>query len=745
MRDRITGPISITNPTQAKRAWRAFHVRRVRVLILLVLVLVLLGMLFVQGSLNILPILVPDTPSQTMVLYGLSALNFIASTILLTLLVRNLLKLQQERKQGTLGSKFQNRLVLASLAISALPLLMLFLFAYGLINRSLDKWFNLPADRYQQDAEIIEKMVLARERRSLFTSADFLRRRVEERKGPVEIEPELPSMNVDWVLVVEQDGTPRWAIGKFKPEKAVLEKLKAGIKRRAVTEEFVELNDQQYFLVAVPFSDSSGGVIVMRSLPDSLSAKIDEISQNARDRAQLTNELRGIKRNYLYILGFITVLLMFGATWLALNVARGVTLPIRALAEATQAVAKGDLDHFVSVRAEDELAVLVDSFNEMARQLRVSRGQLEERGRYIETVLQSLFTGIVSLDFENRVTTFNRTAAEMLGGTLETRRSFVETVPEMNSADFQRVLRRTRRSGQATVEIELRAAGREPVHVAVTGTALKNNDGRFSGIVLMMEDLSPLIQAQRSAVWSEVARRMAHEIKNPLTPIQLSAERIERNLRRAEIASPKLLETVTECTSIIEREVGTLQRMVDEFSRFAKLPDARPEVVSLNEIVERTVILYAERLGDIRLVTRLDETLPTLNLDGEQMKRCLVNLIDNAFHAIGEDSEVFVPAGTITVTTGLDQSREIAWLSVADTGSGIPPNARDRLFEPYFSTRERGTGLGLAIVSHIMADHHGRIRFEPNSPRGAVFILEFPLAEGALPPSALDEQNSQAA
>jgi PAS domain S-box-containing protein len=745
MRNPITGPLSVTNPVEAKRALRAYRIRRVRVLILGVLVLVLLGMLFVQGSLNILPILVPDTPSQTMVLYGLSALNFIASTILLTLLVRNLLKLQRDRKQGTLGSKFQNRLVAASLLISALPLLMLFLFAYGLINRSLDKWFNLPADRYQQDAEVIGKMVVAREQGSLASAAEFLRRRVEERKGPSEIAPELPSLGIERLVVLEPDGGRRFSLGNQEIEPKVYERVKKGLLEGKMVEETFRNGDREFFFIGVPFTNGPGGVMALKGMPGTLADKIEAITQNGRDRAQLTNELRGIKRNYLYILGFITVLLMFGATWIALNVARGVTLPILALAEATDAVAKGDLDHYVSVRAEDELAVLVDSFNEMARQLRVSRGQLEERRRYIETILQSLFTGIISLDSENRVTTFNRTASEMLGMPLEPRTLLTERVPVVNVQDFQRVLRRTRRTGQSTVEVELRVPTRENFHIAITGTALRDNDGRFSGTVLMMEDLSPLIQAQRSAVWSEVARRMAHEIKNPLTPIQLSAERIQRNVARSGLASPKLMDTVAECTSIIEQEVGTLQRMVDEFSRFAKLPDARPEAVSLNEIVEKTVVLYAERLGDIRLETRLDPNLPNLTLDSEQMKRCLVNLIDNAFHAIGEDSEAFVPSGTIAVSTGFDPDGEVAWLRVADTGSGIPPNARDRLFEPYFSTRERGTGLGLAIVSHIVADHHGRIRYEPNSPRGAVFILEFPVAEATVSANLHDDPNSQAA
>jgi nitrogen fixation/metabolism regulation signal transduction histidine kinase len=237
------------------------------------------------------------------------------------------------------------------------------------------------------------------------------------------------------------------------------------------------------------------------------------------------------------------------------------------------------------------------------------------------------------------------------------------------------------------------------------------------------------MQAQRNAVWSEVARRMAHEIKNPLTPIQLSTERIARNVARHAAHLPRLRATVEECTASIIGEVMTLQRLVEEFSRFAKLPDAQLAPGSLDEIVERTVILYAERLGEIRLITQLAGNLPPVLLDAEQIKRCLVNLIDNALHAIEAGGEK--PArGEIRITTEYTAARETVRLRVSDTGIGIPPEARDRLFEPYFSTRERGTGLGLAIVAHILADHRATIRYEPNQPRGATFIIEFPVAEG---------------
>jgi PAS domain S-box-containing protein len=747
-----TGPISVTNPSEAKRVWRAYHNRRIRVLALSVSTLLLLGILFALGSLNLVPLLAPSTPSSTVALYGLSTVVFIATILLLALLIRNILKLRQERRRRTLGSKFQTRLVAASASIALLPVLMLFLFAYGLINRSLDKWFNLPAERVQRDADFIAASVMAREEQNLFDLASGLARRVEAGGGVRalsgnaelrrEITHDAERLGLASLVVADAGGAAALEYG----EKAAREAPELRAIRRpasATGEErrgHVRSADIVVY-VGAPVREPAakgelgapaGAVFASRKIPGDLAAKVDELTENARERATLVSASRVIKVTYLSILFFVTLLLIFCTTWIASYVARGVTVPIQALAEGTQAVAKGNFDHYVSANAEDELAVLIDSFNEMARQLAASRMQLEDRRRYIETVLQSLFTGIVSLDEKGRLATINQAGVEMLGSRPEdVGRTFIECAPAANRADFQRVLRRTRRLGQTTLEVELRVSERKPMHVAVTGAALRTAQGHYAGAVLMIEDLSPLIQAQRSAVWSEVARRMAHEIKNPLTPIQLSAERIARNIRRHGADSERVRATVVECTDIIEREVCTLQRMVDEFSRFAKLPDARPQMCSLNDIVRNALALYAERLDGIVLEAHLSDETPPLNLDAEQIKRCLVNLIDNAMHAVQEEDGAAAGAKRIGVTTTYDAERDCVRLSVADTGVGIAAEDRDRLFEPYFSTRKRGTGLGLAIVGHIVADHHGVIRFEDNHPRGAVFIMELPVGEPA--------------
>ncbi|HEY9402344.1 MAG TPA: ATP-binding protein, partial [Pyrinomonadaceae bacterium] len=376
----------------------------------------------------------------------------------------------------------------------------------------------------------------------------------------------------------------------------------------------------------------------------------------------------------------------------------------------------------------------------------------------------SLSTGVISLDEENRVTTINAAAVLMLR--LGVAPAAGTPLKEMLSAEdhlvLERVLMRARRTGRAAWQMEL-ARGASPdagvVPVALTATALGNfkedSAGRSSrGIVLVIEDLTELLVAQRAAAWSEVARRMAHEIKNPLTPIQLSAERIARNFRRLYGAGESSVETapsnggaaagggeggiglergeearvaqvVEECTTTITREVAGLKAMVDEFSRFARLPHARLEAADLNEVVRQAVALYEDRLEDVRLNVHLARTLPPGMLDAEQMRRVIVNLIDNALEAMS-DSE---GERRITVATGHDPSRGMLLVEIADTGHGIERSDFSRLFQPYFSTRGRGTGLGLAIVQRIVNEHGGRIRAEPNRPRGAKFLVEIPVTD----------------
>jgi two-component system nitrogen regulation sensor histidine kinase NtrY len=485
----------------------------------------------------------------------------------------------------------------------------------------------------------------------------------------------------------------------------------------------------------------------------------DTIIGSQSEYQHLVARQRRVRSLGLSTLGLMTLMLLFASSWVAIHLARGIATPIKALAEASKEIARGNLGHRVTTIAEDELALLAHSFNQMTAQLADNRSRieagsaalreknltLEERRDYIETILQSLATGVVSLDENDHVTTINAAASRILRLTSVAANERLENLmgPEDWSV-IDRILRRARRTGQATEQAQLAGAGENaagtPLPVALTATALRASAAQKRGVVLVLEDLSELLAAQRVAAWSEVARRMAHEIKNPLTPIQLSAERIAKSYRRAgehggqngtngqnELSRDKaedlqVAAVIDECTETITREVAGLKAMVDEFSRFARLPLARLEVADLNEVVRHAIALYEGRLDGVTVETHLDSDLPSAMLDSEQLRRVFVNLIDNAGNALAD----LEGERLIDISTSFDADRSLLIAAVSDTGHGIGPADFKRLFQPYFSTRGSGTGLGLAIVQRIVLEHGGRIRAGVNYPRGARFVIELP-------------------
>jgi two-component system, NtrC family, nitrogen regulation sensor histidine kinase NtrY len=515
--------------------------------------------------------------------------------------------------------------------------------------------------------------------------------------------------------------------------------------------------DLDAVVVPLPDVQASGQQLIVVPLRRASSDLGDTITGSQGEYRKLVERQRRVRLLGLSTLGLMTLMLLFVSSWVAIYLARGIATPIKALAEASKEIARGNLSHRVTTIAEDELALLADSFNQMTTQLEDNRSSieagsaalreknltLEERRDYIETILESLSTGVVSLDENDCVTTINAAASRMLRlqATPANERKLESLMGAEDWLVMDRLLRRARRTGQAAEQAQL-AGGDDgaPLPVALTATALRASSAQKRGVVLVLEDLSELLAAQRVAAWSEVARRMAHEIKNPLTPIQLSAERIAKSYQRATANGDQngsngqngmsrrtsedihVSEVIDECTETIAREVAGLKAMVDEFSRFARLPLARLEVAHLNEVVRHAVALYDDRLAGVTMETKLTANLPAAMLDTEQLRRVFVNLIDNASNALASvDADK-----QITITTRFDPVRSLLVAEVSDTGHGIRPSDFKRLFQPYFSTRGSGTGLGLAIVQRIILEHGGRIRAEANYPRGARFVIELP-------------------
>jgi len=745
-----------------------------KVIVLSIVVLLLMLSLIAQSGFNLKPFVTPGTATETLLLYALSTLNFFAFVILLFVLLRNVIKLVRERRADRLGSKFKTRLVSYAIGLSLLPVLLLFFFAFGLLNRSIDRWFGEPARQIVDDARAIEESYFKKEEADLVNIARAINRSLSLASRSDYDSPELRSRidqemrvyNVSLSRIVNANGK-RTTIERDdrRVEQDIEETLDAAEQQVQTSAEAFTGRDEGdtpsaiYVIAGVRLTDAPGDprlFTIAREFPTELTERAANITSQHENFHSLLGKLKRIKAIYILLLAAVTLLLIFSASWLALYVARGITVPIQALAEATDRVARGDFAHPVEVMAEDELAVLVKSFNQMSAMLAENRERLEraageltrtnlaldDRRRYIETVLESLSTGVISTDEKAGVATINRSAQFMLG--LDQRPATGTPIAQLTHGpegiELEALCRRARRSETAQAEIEFRRVDGSTLHTATTAIALRSSNGAIEGWVIVIEDLTDLVQAERAAAWSEVARRMAHEIKNPLTPIQLSAERIMRNYRPA--SESRFDEIVREGTTTIVREVAALQKMVEEFSRFARLPESRPAEASLNEVVRDAVTLYNDRLDGIRIECDLARDLPVLRIDTDQIKRVLVNLIDNAVEALNPDGPNGLsgtngsspsngsPSGAglklIEIESRFLKDGDAVRLIVADTGHGISPRDRDKLFLPKFSTRDRGTGLGLAIVSHIVADHKGRIWVEDNEPQGARFIIELP-------------------
>src|SRR5437588_2674845 len=493
----------------------------------------------------------------------------------------------------------------------------------------------------------------------------------------------------------------------------------------------------QYIVGTAPVGEH-GLILVAMPLPQKFSDTVKQIEASEQRYFQLSRERKLVRRTYMGVLALLSMLVLFATTWLALFLSKLVTQPVAALAEATQEISRGRLDYRVEVRAADEIGDLVRSFNRMAEELESSRRQieassrevgaaniaLEQRRRHIETILESIPTGVLSLNAHRRVTHVNHALLRMLNpavGDMTTPRSLVGAdlrmlYPQEVLEDLEPLLRRADRMGMTTSQLEM-ALPRAKLNVAVTVATLQHEDTRL-GYVLVFEDLSDLLKAQKQAAWREVARRVAHEIKNPLTPIALSADRIRRHLERGTRPDASSIAVMHGCVDTIANAVETVRQLVDEFSTLARFPTAQPRPSDINTIIESALQLFSGRLDGVTIRTHLASDLPIVLAAPDAITRAIANLIDNAAEAL-QDSMV----REIYISTSLVESRDSVEIVIADSGHGITDDVKERLFLPYVSTKKRGTGLGLSIVSRIMQEHNGSIRIEENHPVGARFIL----------------------
>jgi two-component system, NtrC family, nitrogen regulation sensor histidine kinase NtrY len=715
----------------------------------------------------------PETSGETLAFTGVTVVVFLLLLVLLLLLLRNILKLYADQSSSALGARLRTRMVLGAALIASMPAVFMFLFSFQLMNRSIDRWFSPNTSELHEDSTRVV-LELAQyvtsnargEAESIVTSGVldrpvsdlqkvFAAHRVTLQGGFVlvydkqhrveasfEAPPESSSANlIPWLPEKTGDTRLQSAVPLEGPLSASIL-----ISTERNDEPVIRIAGQDY---ALGKAASASGKLVIAALPmpQGLSQTISRIRAGAAEYWNLFRSRRSIRDTFFLMLLLITVVVFFSSVWLALFLSKQITRPVEALADAMDEIAAGKYEHRVALVTTGEMAELVRSFNHMAADLDASRKlaesssaqltaanqSIEERRRELETILETIPSGVVTLDASGRVLQANRAFAVLIGHDENTslRGQVLDALlPQEILEELAGIIRRGQRMGAASTELEFHLRGRN-LHLAVTSARLELARSR-PGTVLVVEDTSELLRAQRQMAWKEVAQRVAHEIKNPLTPIALSAERIGRHLDRSQPDSPSV---IRKCSEVILSCVGTLRTLVDQFSALAQFPAPQPRACNMNQIAEEALTLFSGRLEGITVQRKLEPSLPLVLADHEAIRRALANLIDNAAEAM-QGSLLRV----LCVRTSLAEDGAAVEVEVSDTGHGLTDEIRERLFLPFYSTKHRGTGLGLSIAAKIVQEAGGSIRAESNTPKGARFLLRLPLIEhaepSALPPSA---------
>ena len=682
--------------------------QRTRIYVAGIVLFILAMLVFVQAAFDLNPLVDLSSSDEIILLTAVSTLVFLVLIVFGFILARTLFKVWTERKQRKPGSSFKTSLLVTLIALTLVPAVVMFSFGFGLVNRSIDKWFSAPVDSTFHAS--IELGQLWRAQHEAVARGILL----HIVKDAQDLDSQRANFGLKALLIMTEDGR---ILSASADPGVITDQIRKAIHAAIGNREEVVIQADPYWIAARRTASSEGSRIVAAMFPTSQRI-LDLTSQISSDNEKYIalNRRRVVYRDtYVLMLALMTLLVLFAAVWIGLNLSKRVTVPIEALSVATREISAGNLNHRIQVKAEDELGLLVKLFNDMAARLQGTTEELDARRRYTEVILESIPSGVISFDTELRINTINRAAQTMFSA--DKAKSLDEI---FTGEDLEAILKLlvAAESGVASEEIAFTGAGR-PVHSCVTASRLME-----SGFVLVVEDLTEVVRAQKATTWREVARRLAHEIKNPLTPIQLSAERIAKNISRLPTASPKVTTVIEECVEAIVQEVSSLKNLVDEFVRFSRLPAVSRVPNSMKELVDRTMALYEDRLNGTKVMLQVPDDLPPVLMDSVQMKRVLVNVIDNALEALSvEESQ------ELRITCELARGNTMARLTIADTGRGIAIEDRERLFTPYFSTRKNGTGLGLAISSRIVADHGGYIGVEPNMPKGTRFVIELPVCQ----------------
>jgi len=738
--------LTMNNRLPAKE--RTKRVREALIIVIASLLIVFLT----SAEIRLTQLSAETTIGSNIIIFGVINIVILLVILLIYLVSRNVVKLLLESRSNPLANRLRTKLVLCFVGFSLVPTLLLFFAAAGFINNTVHNWFNSQVESSLSESlevaqtyyknSALNTLYYGRQISELIKSAKLLNQenlpRLEALIRQKQKEYNLGVVEVYSAQREELVRATNPAVPKGEFTNPASEDIAHGLSGKELTR-VNQIGKADLIRGIVPIystwnqQDVVGAVVVNYYVPYSLVNKMREITASYHEFRQLKILKQPIRTGYILTLLLITLVLVFFAYWMGVYLANSISKPVQELLEATRAVAGGKFDIEIKNISADEIGMLVQSFNQMTSDLRAKQHalnsvnseltsinqEIEQRRQYMEIVLRNVAAGVISVDKSGRITTINKSAEKLLNINTGTMlgRNFRELLHDSHLDTVKDIMRDLLSAKQDTInrQVFLDVRGtRLVLHLNIT--ILRDEAGKFIGTVMVLDDLTQVIKAQRMAAWREVARRIAHEIKNPLTPIQLSAQR----LRKRYLSRFSDDETVfNECTEMIIKSVDDLKNLVNEFSNFARMPSIQPEPNDLNEIIRETLTLYQQAHRGVRFDFAPDPLLPQLKIDRSQIKRVIINLLENAVAAMEE-------RGIVTIHTNYDPELKLASFTVADNGPGIPPEDKPRLFEPYFSTKKTGTGLGLAIVNSIVSDHNGFVRVRDNQPHGASFVVELP-------------------
>ncbi|MBI5213202.1 MAG: HAMP domain-containing protein [Nitrospirae bacterium] len=664
-------------------------------------------LLFVVGLITAVELYFIKLPSvditTRLLLLSLLTVNILALLTLMFFVGKNLFRLYMERQHKILGYRFRTKLMTIFVILTLIPSAFLFIAASGLATNYISQIFSPQMkEPFYKSVELARTIYDLERERVLFAAREVLKGR----------QPFSSGMSIQKHSAQPHDAsdTIKDAFnGKEGTE--VISKENGDIVRAAVPDHF---------------SGKKGVVVVEITLPKTVSERAEKIKELYEDYLKLESFKEPLRLNYIFILGFLTIMIVFTGLWASLKISRGITIPIQSLAMATEKVASGDLDVHVDVKSEDEVGLLITSFNEMVRQLKDNKDSLEKayiesdkRRLYLENILENINSGVIFLDNTGRILTINKAACSILDVKHEdiTGKNYIDLISSLNSEDLVAMVRdiEGKEIREIKKEIKVNINGKILILMVYISGIRESYASGALGMLVVFDDLTDIIKAQKAITWQEIARRLAHEIKNPLTPIKLSTERLIKKWQQKDEDLDAVFE---KSTKTIITEVESLKRLVDVFSRYGRMPEINKAPSSIVEIMDAAASLY-KGFKDLDIRVAMQEDIPQVNIDAEQFKRVLINIIDNAIKAMNGK-------GLIDISVKIHENNVI--IDIADTGPGIRNEEKERLFIPYFSKRKDGTGLGLAIANKIVTDHGGRILIRDNTPQGSIFTVEIPVS-----------------